>query len=939
MEDRLVPYEAVTKIEGQRVLVLAPHPDDEVFGCGGAIMRHVAAADAVRVVVASDGEYRAEAEQRAAHGAQRREESRAAGAVLGYGEPEFWALPDRGIEYGEFLVRRIAEAIAAVDADLVYAPSVYEMHPDHRALGMAAVEAVRRCGGKLTLAMYEVGVPMTHPNRLVDITDLYARKQAAMACFISQLKEQPYDQHIAALNRFRTYTLPSAISAAEAYFVATAEELKHDALGLFESEYGRQNKLGLPMTAGDLPKVSVLIRSMNRPQLQDALDSLALQTYPNIEVVVINARREEHRHLGAWCGRFPLRVVSTGKPLMRSPAANVGLANADGDFLLFLDDDDWLAPGHIAALVAALKSDDACRVAYAGVELRGPNREPLDVDPMNEPFDVGRLYGGNYIPIHAILFARTLLVEGLRFDDTLDVYEDWDFLLQLARLSGFVHVDEISAYYRATGTSGVGVQGDDALIHKARERIFEKWKPFWSGAQIDDMVRGASNVALKLLDDLRKKLDDAVAVIGARDAGLKDMAKTVRDLERRLEEKDRIIQARDARLHDVFHSTSWRVSAPVRWGGMAARKVKRGLKRVLRRLVGIHPWPAGVPDDIPVPPTGEKREWGTDSGRPFVSVIMPVYNACRSDRKYFLWALESIAGQTYRDFELIVVDDGSTDDTRQVYEEFVAAHPDLKTHYFSKENGGQSSARNFGVRVCSGNYVGFIDQDDEWYRDKLEQVVPYLGEHGPDVIYTDADIVDGDDKTIFGRIHQTHRFGWPHPKRVIEDILFKDIIVMPGLMTIRKEAYEKVGGFDENLSGYEDDDLFLRLFESCDISYLPEPTLKWRMYGDNYSFSHRMLTSRTYYWKKLLKNYTDGRADVFRVRMISQRFFWQFLNTALEQYEIGKDLYGKSLDGAREIVPFLPKFQRALFSLGFRLPEKYLLPVMGRFGKFFRAVQ
>ncbi len=160
MEQKMVPYTAVTNIAGHRVVVLAPHPDDEVFGCGGAIMRHVAAGDALLVIVVSDGEYRAEPEQMAAYANTRREESRQAALKLGYGCPTFWGFPDRGIEYGEQLLHHIEGAVNDFNADLVYAPSIFEMHPDHRALGMAAVEAVRRHSGELRIALYEVGVPM-----------------------------------------------------------------------------------------------------------------------------------------------------------------------------------------------------------------------------------------------------------------------------------------------------------------------------------------------------------------------------------------------------------------------------------------------------------------------------------------------------------------------------------------------------------------------------------------------------------------------------------------------------------------------------------------------------------------------------------------------------------------------------------------------------------
>ena len=130
----------------------------------------------------------------------------------------------------------------------------------------------------------------------------------------------------------------------------------------------------------------------------------------------------------------------------------------------------------------------------------------------------------------------------------------------------------------------------------------------------------------------------------------------------------------------------------------------------------------------------------------------------------------------------------------------------------------------------------------------------------------------------------------------------------------------------------------MRLFEKFKIFYLPIPTLRWRMYGDNYSFSHRMLTSRTYYWKKLLQNHTQNGTDVFKIRMISLRFFWQFMNQALEQHRAGNDLYKASLKGAREIAPYLPKVQRLLFALGFTLPDRYAMPIMSKAEKFFRSI-
>ncbi|OGA10648.1 MAG: hypothetical protein A3H33_15535 [Betaproteobacteria bacterium RIFCSPLOWO2_02_FULL_65_20] len=253
MEHLFIPYEAHRQVGRGIALVFAPHPDDEVFGCGGAIMSHVAAGDPVHVVIVTDGGYASDAAGSEDYVRVREEESLRAAQVLGYGRPVFWRMKDRELTYGEPLVGRIREAILQCRADFVYAPSLHEIHPDHRALAIAATQAVRRLGGELRLAMYEVGIPLLYPNLLLDITDVVERKQAAMACFGSQLLRQRYDKHMTALNQFRSYTLPMEIQAAEAYFVASASELARDPLLLHKSENQRQAELRAALDASDAP--------------------------------------------------------------------------------------------------------------------------------------------------------------------------------------------------------------------------------------------------------------------------------------------------------------------------------------------------------------------------------------------------------------------------------------------------------------------------------------------------------------------------------------------------------------------------------------------------------------------------------------------------------------------------------------------------------------
>lgn len=705
------------------------------------------------------------------------------------------------------------------------------------------------------------------------------------------------------------------------------------------------------MTEISLPKVSVIVRSMDRPMLQDALGSIANQTYPNLEVIVINAGGGLHTPLAAQCGHFPLRLVGTGKPLLRSAAANFGLDNVTGDWIAFLDDDDWLAPSHFATVLDVLRRSEGGMAAYAGVSVCNVDRQSMDIAPFNSDFSMERLNLENYIPIHAIVFARALVGGNVRFDEAFDVYEDWDFLLQLSQLTPFIHVNAITAFYRATGTSGVGLIAESEKQMLARHRLFNKWKEKWTGSQLDEIFLFArkqvtpekelldeAQVALRqahsALDDAHTTSKQTHITLIERQAKLNEVTRQLRVIEALLVEKGEKEQIAQGQLYDVYQSTSWRITAPMRYVVRMKLRITHTVKWVFHRAIqyalGQTPWPRGLPV-VTQGFAGETIvEPGPNPESPLVSVVMPVYNACRTNKQFLIKALDSVANQTYKNVELVIVDDGSTDETHAVCQDYLATHPELRVQYLSKPNGGQSSARNFGIRACKGEYVGFLDQDDEWYETKLEKVTPWLANKAIDVVYTDSDSIDGDDKLTFECIHGQYHCGWPHPKSSLDDILFKDIFVMPGLMTIKKSAFDAVGGFDEKLSGYEDDDLFLRLYERFRFFYLPIPTLRWRMYGDNYSFSHRMLTSRVYYWNKLIANYTRQGKDRYRVHMISLRFFWQFMGQAKMQYQMDNEMCWDSYKGAKGILPHLPWLPRAIFSLVFFFPDRRMLPLMSR---------
>jgi glycosyltransferase involved in cell wall biosynthesis len=204
---------------------------------------------------------------------------------------------------------------------------------------------------------------------------------------------------------------------------------------------------------------------------------------------------------------------------------------------------------------------------------------------------------------------------------------------------------------------------------------------------------------------------------------------------------------------------------------------------------------------------------------PLISVVMPVYNG----KRYLKEALESVLGQTFTDFELICVDDGSTDNSFNVLLEYRD-----RITIIQQANAGQGAARNAGVRAASGRYIAFIDQDDRWYPAKLEhQVAALHADPEAVLVYSNSDRMN--ENSCLTEVGATLS---ERPSALVSPLgrLIEEGLVLPSSMLVRRDAFEQVGGFDPDLRGFEDFDLSARLKQVGRFIFLEEPALCYRVH-------------------------------------------------------------------------------------------------------------
>ena len=577
-------------LHSERALVLAPHYDDEVVGCGGLIVQLSQAGARVTVAFLTDSSGGAESVPLGwspeDYRRTRRAEAEKVAERLGVSKLLHFDLQDGELSSSVAeLAAHYRETLLEIEPDLLLVPSPLEVTSDHRAAFASLHDLLAELRGGtpldrvaegLEILCYEVNHP-AYPDLLVDVSDHIVDIEEAMTLYASQQERHDYRAAAVGLRRYRTHSLPSSIEAAEAYRRLRVSDFSTRSLSALVSHLG-----GAPsrLEVRSAVEISIVVRTKDRPELlAEALDSLADTGYPKLEVVLVNDGGAPPEPRGEL--PFGIERVDLPDSRGRAAAANAGIARSTGSWLGFLDDDDIVFPEHLAVLGEVAKAAGT-RVVYSdaavgvyrmsGGDLPGGRTTSnarggwINTErrlPYSRDFDPAILLLDNYIPFNTLLMERAAVLEAGPLDEELVFFEDWDFLIRLAKVGPFHHLSRVTCEYRhfvGAGHHILGGRSEDRAFGEMKARIIERHWGELTPARLAGAVsrlrrdvvaigdsqqthleahRAQLDARLRLEARLRNDIDELDSQLAAQSSERERLAQRSFDLEAQLEELNR----------------------------------------------------------------------------------------------------------------------------------------------------------------------------------------------------------------------------------------------------------------------------------------------------------------------------------------------------------------------------------------------------------------
>lgn len=548
------------------------------------------------------------------------------------------------------------------------------------------------------------------------------------------------------------------------------------------------------------PSVTVVIPVYNgQSTIQRTIDSVLKQTLSDFELLIIDDGSTDGTasRVDEICD-YRIRRLSYENAGL-SASRNRGLYQARGNYISFLDADDLWHPEKLQAQYEKLTNPPNTHpslrslyaVAYSWTDY---------ID------EAGKfIKPGSYLNLEGDALAHLLLADFLEsgsnalicteaardvggFDESLSAAEDWDFFLKLATRYFFVCVPQAQVYYRVTPKSmSSNLEQQESACLTILERAFDKAPQTLLPLRSQSLTNLYQYLSYRALQAPLQAKNCRLALGFLQKIEQWDsQAHSYQNLLMELQTLCRIYQD----------------NAP----SLAAQICERGQL---------------------TPQVADLFQYTKSCPYPSISVIIPAYNAETTIQE----TIDSVLTQTWRDFEIIVIDDGSTDDTLAV----VQAIKDERLKAFSYPNAGQGESRNRGACHARGEFFAFLDSDDLWTRDKLESQYRAIVEwqppadaearcqdRRPAVAYSWVDWVDINGKFLKRGCDYTTQ-GYVYP-----ELLLSDFIAGGSNAMMWRGAFYQVRGFNPDLPPAEDRDMWLRLAEKFHFVAVEKPQLRYR---------------------------------------------------------------------------------------------------------------
>ncbi|MGC4042588.1 MAG: glycosyltransferase [Armatimonas sp.] len=579
-----------------------------------------------------------------------------------------------------------------------------------------------------------------------------------------------------------------------------------------------------------MSRISVIIPAYNAASyLERTVRSVLSQTRPPDEILIVDDGSTDDTPRVATSFGPNVRYIRQENAYV-GPARNNGFRNTTGEYVLFLDADDLLLPEHLETLLQALESHPEAGLAYCRSQTIDSDDNVVEPLWDKEDFegDVWKsLVTGNFVRSPGCaLFRRTALEKAGPWESNKRMRgnEDWDMLLRVAETAPFVRVERALFQYRvhSTNMSGDAVKMHVGAIWVLRKHLRRNWNNPMRRAWVWQVHHGFTVYTTTIL------LGEQ-----ARTAALSgDAARAASLLWRGTRYRPRTLL-----LSGTLTSGQLRTRHVVFWGAFNSlglttlyRNFPLEQRMALRRILRIRD-PLPLPEIVPfdTPPALQPAP----NTAPRVSVVIPTYNHAA----FVLKTLDSVFAQTFTDFEIIVVNDGSPDNTEELLKPLAEAG---KLTLITQPNAGQGSARNRGIAAARGEFVALLDDDDLWPADKLAWQVAAL-EKNPQaaVVYGFPDPIDDSDQPVEPKDWYGNLLPWPWQApsgnlwRVLCDRCW---LVSPGQAVVRKSALDTLEGpFDTSLKGTDDWDLWIRLAAYWEILFEERAALRYRLHMGNAS--------------------------------------------------------------------------------------------------------